>query len=747
MEKVDYNIFDLGFNKYLSRGSSALESTIEKIVDDLPLPSILGSGFYEISPTQIGSGEIGGNLTMVAGLFQSANFVSGSAGWQILYDGTVEFNSGVFRGSLVAASIHIPDQDTTANSFHTNSAGDSWWGCTETDFGSSNDNALAYILKTGVAKFQSLTILGGTVNYGKTSLADSTHAGYWISSDGFYFGAVTDASYVKYTISGGAFAVYGVTVDHPTITAIQAGSEIAIQGWQHDLVFSVTDLNTVAWASGTITLLDGTTYSIDAGNTGNMSAINYIYLDIGTSITVLQTTTTASTAVGSGKILVAVAEDGTDEATFQVFGGIGGLNINGSSIAADSITTNELAANSVTATEINVSNLAAIEADLGSITAGNITIDASGYIKGGQTAYDTGSGFWLGYASTAYKFSLGDGTAANSLKWDGTDLWVKGTKLTFQSLFGDGDDGDLVTSSDVTLTADTYYGDLTISNGDTLYTAGYRLFVKGTLTVTGTLDRSGNAGSNGTNGEVGQHGQGGAGGAALTSGSLMGGEDGKTGGSSSGGVGTAGDNAAKALSGNGAAGGAGGSGGDAGVPGSPDAGGAGGAAGSATGTIFNYPRNVTAAYIMYDFLPSGDNIRPSAGSGSGGAGGVGANGNGDGGGGGGSGSTGAILWVAAKIIIVTGTIKANGGAGGDGGDGADYGDPVRGAGGGGGGGAGGNGGTVLLIYNTYTNSGTVEAAAGVAGLGGDGGTSTGGNGANGANASAASAGEVITLEV
>lgn len=81
---------------------------------------------------------------------------------------------------------------------------------------------------------------------------------------------------------------------------------------------------------------------------------------------------------------------------------------------------------SVTATQITVTNLAAINADLGSITAGNITIDSSGYIKGGQTAYNTGTGFFLGYDSTAYKLSIGD-ASTNSLTWDGATMTIRGT--------------------------------------------------------------------------------------------------------------------------------------------------------------------------------------------------------------------------------------------------------------------------------------------------------------------------------
>lgn len=162
------------------------------------------------------------------------------------------------------------------------------------------------------------------------------------------------------------------------ITGLIAGTEIAIQGWQHDMAFTATDHDTVAWAAGTITLLDGTTYNITGANTGDIAAITYIYLDIGTSTTVLQTSTTASNAVGSGKILIAAAENvaAGNNATFQVLGGnaLGGLGklIVASDITANTITANEIAANTITATEINVAQLSAISVDAGTITAGTL---------------------------------------------------------------------------------------------------------------------------------------------------------------------------------------------------------------------------------------------------------------------------------------------------------------------------------------------------------------------------------------
>ncbi len=68
---------------------------------------------------------------------------------------------------------------------------------------------------------------------------------------------------------------------------------------------------------------------------------------------------------------------------------------------------------------LKVGNLSAL-----TVNTGTLTVDTAGHIKGGQTAYNTGTGFWLGYDSGAYKFSLGSST--NNIKWTGTGLSISG---------------------------------------------------------------------------------------------------------------------------------------------------------------------------------------------------------------------------------------------------------------------------------------------------------------------------------
>ena len=270
---------------------------------------------------------------------QSEDFVTGVSGWQIQGNGDVEFGDGKFRGDITGASgtfsgtvivgsLNIPDT-TTADSFHVETDGDTYWGCNAADFLLDNNNATAYVLKTGVAKFQN-SVLSGSVS----------------------------------------------------INDIVAGSEIAIQGWQSTLVFASSDYRTVGWSTGndeTITLLDGTVYTITAGNTGSMAALTYIYLDIAVSTTALQTTTTAATAVGTGKILIGVAQNNSDissSATYQVYGGSGGQLMTVDNIAANSTSTNEFISNTAQIADATITNAKINDLSVAKLTTGTISSKA-----------------------------------------------------------------------------------------------------------------------------------------------------------------------------------------------------------------------------------------------------------------------------------------------------------------------------------------------------------------------------------
>lgn len=403
-----------------------------------------------------------------------------------------------------------------------------------------------------------------------------------------------------------------------------------------------------------------------------------------------------------------------------------------------------------------------------------------------------GTNLATGYA-TAPAYILNTGAAIfQNVAIGGTTIQYVITNSGIFS-FGDGSDGNAIadgstavagmslSGGNYTLTRDVYFNDLTINVGVTVFPSGYRIFVKDTLTLNGTIDRSGAAGTNG--GAGGNALGGGVGGLPGTAGTGAGLSDGylkgspNPGSSGAGGHGydindlngTLGGNASSGTAVTNSLGSASVGSGTAGT--GANTGTAGGStASTATATvsnvklIANWHLSTLLDIIQIDNTPSGykagQTIKftssasaPGAPGGGGGGSTIAGAGNREGGGGGGGGGTGApggILAIYARNILIgaTGVISANGGKGGNGGNGGN-GDATTtsgNAGGGGGGGAGapgGNGGDVVMVYNSLTNNGSITATGGLKGTKGTGGTSiqvggslpNGGNGTDGNNGS------------
>jgi len=366
-----------------------------------------------------------------------------------------------------------------------------------------------------------------------------------------------------------------------------------------------------------------------------------------------------------------------------------------SKIARDTITADNVLANSITAAKMNVDQLSAITADLGNITAGTIVMPVTGYIRGGQTAFNTGTGFFLGYESAAYKFSIGN-PAGDYLIWDGTNISTNKFTLTgIGSFGGNGSDGALAISSGTT-TVDlggasvvtknytsisiTGTGALAFSNP---HADGTKIILKsqGAVTLTSStipnIDASGMGASVVTNGfaildQTADH------------------------------QGVVGGTGNAAVS---------------------DAGGAtktGPAAGAILTLLQFYMKVSNRLPILTRYVACG------SGGAAGGTGGANNNASAAGGAGGAGGRGGGALiiecggawnFTSALGISVAGKDGANGTVGT-----AHTGEGTRGGGGGGGGGSGGAGGMVLAFYNSLTaNSGTVNTKGGAGGTGGAGG--------------------------
>jgi len=186
---------------------------------------------------------------------------------------------------------------------------------------------------TGNAEFANLSLSGGDISYGKTSFSDSTNAGYFISSDGVYFGAAADATKLKYTLATGTLDLIGTISSRSTATlaaAIDASGDLitdlinarldsSSKYILSDFTFGTTDY-AGALKTGDITW--NTSTGVVNGGTGIVINKNGI---VGASSgTTTFSITTAGDAYFSGELAAATGTFGTITSTSG--GGITILN-------------------------------------------------------------------------------------------------------------------------------------------------------------------------------------------------------------------------------------------------------------------------------------------------------------------------------------------------------------------------------------------------------------------------------------
>ncbi|OQB44666.1 MAG: hypothetical protein BWY01_01727 [Synergistetes bacterium ADurb.Bin155] len=195
--------------------------------------------------------------------------------------------------------------------------------------------------------------------------------------------------------------------------------------------------------AGDITATSGYFQTVTLGKTGTASGTLVLQLNDGGGDTYVAYGKTDFTNTDAGFILGIDDSDGNkgkvyigDSGTYlnwdgaglaikgsiTLTGGSGWANLTDAPTDLADINATEGSKLSGIATGADVT-LSAINGGL-TVTGGGITLSSGGAIKGGQTDYATGTGFFLGYSGSAYKFSIGSST--KYITWDGSTLAVGG---------------------------------------------------------------------------------------------------------------------------------------------------------------------------------------------------------------------------------------------------------------------------------------------------------------------------------
>jgi hypothetical protein len=173
--------------------------------------------------------RVGHGAFLVSGAMRTTDFATGSTGWSINADGSVEFNSGDFRGDITGAtgtfsgtvsagSIHIPSA-VAASSFHVDISGQMWLGAT------SYAAAPFKVSAAGALVATSATIVGGAISGGTIDIG-TADASFHVDALGRIWSGHADYTAAPFKVSATG-AVTATNISDASVT----DSLIVENGW------------------------------------------------------------------------------------------------------------------------------------------------------------------------------------------------------------------------------------------------------------------------------------------------------------------------------------------------------------------------------------------------------------------------------------------------------------------------------------------------------------------------------------
>lgn len=367
-------------------------------------------------------------------------------------------DGSVYSLSLTTTHLDIPDA-TSVNSFHVDTSGNIWSGAIVFDI---NTNPFA-VSNAGFLKSASGLIAGFNIAPTQFSVTDGINTTILSSSSNAFSAGPTGSPNITISQTGILTALGVVISGNITATSGNIGGfTIGLNSLYVGNGISRIELdinngiflghNNFGNAPFRVSL-DGTLVATNANITGVISATN-ITADAGTIGGFTLTSTTmyggiikTANNVGAGANGVIMDSDGL-RGYDSILGTVFNLPTDGTPPSFSSGVINEtvfnVSTNGIIRTSdtvgdggdnsagilINSTGLYGIAANQTPATANvRILVDGTAFfnisIRGGQTDYETGTGYFLGLSSGDYKLSIG--SATNYLKWDGHYLKLRGS--------------------------------------------------------------------------------------------------------------------------------------------------------------------------------------------------------------------------------------------------------------------------------------------------------------------------------